>query len=444
VVPAALCKNVIICIYGKEPFAIRKKRLFSGTKKEKEMHDIYFFITDMILPYIQYEAETMEIVKEDKMIITKYSKEQMKEIGQRIKTARMEHGLSQGQLCERARIPSTKIVSKFELGLDVPKDDRLKKIADTLHVSAEYILDGDTTEKNRKEAAMAMGTKQIEAGPEAETAVEHSEQSVEETGEVPAVEQAVEHSEQPVEETREASSATSDNHVKKPKTAKAAKSRKKTKGKRSKASDSAVRKKSGYAWPKSDRLMELREQGGFTLKEIADFCGLTRQSVVYWESQRNKISLYDAAKLAELYGVSVDELVFMKKEQAEQLASEPAAATAPAVTAQPEKQEQAAPLEIPENPEEMFCRNVRYFLSQKGCSDQEFEAAVGCEPSFFDDVQKDGWNWKIPLGVVLRTASFLGKTVEELVCDTKAAEIEAMAVEYERKARELRQMIGII
>ena len=56
--------------------------------------------------------------------------------------------------------------------------------------------------------------------------------------------------------------------------------------------------------------------------------------------------------------------------------------------------------------------------------------------------------------MVLKTAGFLGKTVEELVCDRKAAEIEAMAAEYERKAREvadeynrkareLRKMIGV-
>ena len=56
---------------------------------------------------------------------------------------------------------------------------------------------------------------------------------------------------------------------------------------------------------------------------------------------------------------------------------------------------------------------------------------------FFEDVQKDGWNWKLPLGVVLKTAGFLGKTVEELVCEKKAVEIEAMAAEYERKAREV-------
>ena len=191
----------------------------------------------------------------------------------------------------------------------------------------------------------------------------------------------------------------------------------------------------------------LRQQGGLSIKEIADFCGLSGQSIKNWEDQKSRVSLYDAAKLAGLYGVNIEEIVLLKKEQKEHLATEPAKAqfskNENTVLVLPKKQEPAGPLELPENPEEMFCRNVKYFLAKKGCSDKEFEHFVGCEPSFFDDAKKDGWNWKLPLAVVLKTAEFLGKTVEELVCDRKAAEIEAMAAEYERKARELRKMLGV-
>lgn len=375
-------------------------------------------------------------------VYSKYTEEQMRGIGHRIKFARRARGLNQGQLCERARIPSTKIVSNFELGLDVPKGNRLKLIADALGVSEEYIIDG------KKEDAMAMSTEQTrqvknEAVEPVKSIAEVPVQDTADTAkeDMPADMSAEEAKAAPAKAQKAKTSAS------KTKKAKTSKSKtKKTKAK-AKASGITARRKSGYVWPNSDRLVELRRQGELSITEIADFCGVTWQSVKNWEVQKYKISMYDAAKLAGLYGVSVDEIALLKEEQKAQLAAVPAAEPVRrkenTTAALPKKQEQAAPLELPENPEEMFCRNVKYFLSQKGCSDKEFEDAVGCDPSFFDDVQKDSWNWKLPLAVVLKTARFLGRTVEELVCDRKAAEIEAMAAEYERKARELRKMIGV-
>ena len=382
-------------------------------------------------------------------VYSKYTEEQMRGIGHRIKFARRARGLNQGQLCERARIPSTKIVSNFELGLDVPKGNRLKLIADALGVSEGYIIDG-----KKEEDAMAMSTKQTRqvkfeavepVEPIAEVPVQDTADTVKE--DMPA--------DMPAEEVKAAPAKAQKAKTSASKTKKAKTSKSKTK--KAKASEITARRKSGYVWPNSDRLVELRQQGELSITEIADFCGVTWQSVKNWEVQKYKISMHDAAKLAGLYGVSVDEIALLKEEQKAQLAAAPAAEPVRrkenTAAALPKKQEQAAPLELPENPEEMFCRNVKYFLSQKGCSDKEFEDVVGCDPSFFDDVQKDSWNWKLPLAVVLKTAGFLGRTVEELVCDRKAAEIEAMAAEYERKAREvadeynrkareLRKMIG--
>lgn len=370
-------------------------------------------------------------------VYSKYTEERMRGIGHRIKFARRARGLNQGQLCERARIPSTKIVSNFELGLDVPKGNRLKLIADALGVSEEYIIDG-----KKEEDTMAMSTKQtkqakIEAvepvGPIAKVQVQDTADTAKE--DMPA--------DMPAEEVKAAPAKVQKAKTSASKTKKAKTSRSKTKKAKAKAKASGitVRRKSGYVWPNSDRLVELRRQGGLSITEIADFCGVTWQSVKNWEVQKYKISMHDAAKLAGLYGVSVDEIALLNEEQKAQLTAAPAAEPVRrkenTAAALPKKQEQAAPLELPDNPEEMFCRNVKYFLSQKGCSDKEFEDVVGCDPSFFDDVQKDSWNWKLPLAVVLKTAGFLGRTVEELVCDKKAAEIEAMAAEYERKAREV-------
>lgn len=370
-------------------------------------------------------------------VYSKYTEEQMRGIGHRIKFARRARGLNQGQLCERARIPSTKIVSNFELGLDVPKGNRLKLIADALGVSEEYIIDG-----KKEEDAMAMSTKQtrqvkIEA---VEPVKPITEVPVQDTADIAKEDMPADMS---AEEVKAAPAKTqkAKTSVSKTKKAKTSKSKTNKAKAKAKASEITARRKSGYVWPNSDRLVELRRQGELSITEIADFCGVTWQSVKNWEVQKYKISMHDAAKLAGLYGVSVDEIALLKEEQKAQLAAAPAAEPVRrkenTAAALPKKQEPAGPLELPENPEEMFCRNVKYFLAKKGCSDKEFENFVGCEPSFFDDAQKDGWNWKLPLAVVLKTAEFLGKTVEELVCDRKAAEIEAMAAEYERKAREV-------
>ena len=375
---------------------------------------------------------------------SKYTEEQMRGIGRRIKFARMTRGLNQGQLCERARIPSTDVVSKFELGLDVPKRERLKLIADALGVSEDYIIKGKGEDKD-----MAMSTKQTRKQEQVEEV-----ESVEPVAEVPVQDMTDAAKEDmpantPAEEnkTEAVPARTPKAKTAKTKAPKAKAVKSKAKAAKARAKEDALRKKAGYAWPNADRMKMLRQQGGLSIKEIADFCGLSGQSIKNWEDQKSRVSLYDAAKLAGLYGVNIEEIVLLKKEQKEHLATEPAKAqfskNENTVLVLPKKQEPAGPLELPENPEEMFCRNVKYFLAKKGCSDKEFEHFVGCEPSFFDDAKKDGWNWKLPLAVVLKTAEFLGKTVEELVCDRKAAEIEAMAAEYERKARELRKMLGV-
>lgn len=106
-------------------------------------------------------------------VYSKYTEEQMRGIGRRIKFARKERGLNQGQLCERARIPSTNVVSKFELGLDVPKGERLKLIADALGVSEDYIIKGEGKD-------MAMSTKQTRKQEQVEEV-----ESVEPVAEVP-------------------------------------------------------------------------------------------------------------------------------------------------------------------------------------------------------------------------------------------------------------------
>lgn len=57
----------------------------------------------------------------------------------RLRTAREHRALSQGELSERARLQASAI-SHFETGGRKPSFDNLKKLADALNVSTDYLL----------------------------------------------------------------------------------------------------------------------------------------------------------------------------------------------------------------------------------------------------------------------------------------------------------------
>lgn len=79
---------------------------------------------------------------------------------QRLKTARENRKLSQGDLAERSRLQPSAI-SHFETGSRSPSFDNLKKLADALDVSTDFLL-GRTDE-------------QTASGPRAQTLFRHAE-----------------------------------------------------------------------------------------------------------------------------------------------------------------------------------------------------------------------------------------------------------------------------
>ena len=58
---------------------------------------------------------------------------------ERLRSAREHRELSQGELAERARLQAS-AVSHFETGGRKPSFDNLKKLADALNVSTDYLL----------------------------------------------------------------------------------------------------------------------------------------------------------------------------------------------------------------------------------------------------------------------------------------------------------------
>lgn len=58
-----------------------------------------------------------------------------------------------------------------------------------------------------------------------------------------------------------------------------------------------------------NKLRELRKQKGLTQLELAKFVGISQNNYSYWENDKVKIDNESIIKLADFFGVSVDELL---------------------------------------------------------------------------------------------------------------------------------------
>lgn len=57
------------------------------------------------------------------------------------------------------------------------------------------------------------------------------------------------------------------------------------------------------------KFREARLNAGLTMTKVAREMEVTRQTIYNWESNKNEPKLAQVMKLAELYGVDVDELI---------------------------------------------------------------------------------------------------------------------------------------
>ena len=71
-------------------------------------------------------------------------------LGVKIKELRKEHGLSQGELAKLAGIHE-KLISKYENERIVPTADTLKRIAEALHISSDYLIFDNVPKDGRVE-----------------------------------------------------------------------------------------------------------------------------------------------------------------------------------------------------------------------------------------------------------------------------------------------------
>ena len=82
-------------------------------------------------------------------------------LGEKIKLARMQKKISQQQLSEAAQTHQ-KNISKYEQDLVVPSAITLKRIADALHVTTDYLL-GSELEDAIKDTALLKQFKEIDS-----------------------------------------------------------------------------------------------------------------------------------------------------------------------------------------------------------------------------------------------------------------------------------------
>lgn len=59
----------------------------------------------------------------------------------------------------------------------------------------------------------------------------------------------------------------------------------------------------------SDTLKYLRNMNGYSQSYIAKVTGISQQKISYYESGKHSPSMEDCVKLADFYGLSLDELV---------------------------------------------------------------------------------------------------------------------------------------
>lgn len=67
------------------------------------------------------------------------------------------------------------------------------------------------------------------------------------------------------------------------------------------------------------KLKELRKKAKLTQQSVADYVGINQNTYYYWESGRTKIDSANLAKLANLFGVSIDYILSESSEQIEQI-----------------------------------------------------------------------------------------------------------------------------
>lgn len=62
------------------------------------------------------------------------------------------------------------------------------------------------------------------------------------------------------------------------------------------------------------RIVELRREKRITQEELAQLCGVTRQTIISLESGRYNPSIFLAHKIAQIFGLSIEQVFIFEEE----------------------------------------------------------------------------------------------------------------------------------
>ena len=71
-----------------------------------------------------------------------------------------------------------------------------------------------------------------------------------------------------------------------------------------------------------DRIKEYRQKSGMSQEKIAEFVGVSRQAVTKWEANQTAPSTENLFKLAEIFGIKVDDLLETEDNEKQSTAAE--------------------------------------------------------------------------------------------------------------------------
>lgn len=391
------------------------------------------------------------------MCIDAKKKQQMIEVGERVRAARIKKGLMPQGLCKRAGFPSVEALSALEAGNYLPCESRMNALAAVLCVDAKELM-GEEFDLP-EDANMTGHTVPAEESTNTGT--------VEKAMITPASLKLMREELGIGQRTAAKLCGVGQTMISFWENEKKIFPADKMeflyqyyKG----AMASGKKQKERFFTLNKERIQALRNSEHLSQKEAVELLGVSNSMYCLWENGKRRIKTSYVKVLSEYFNVPAQELVKERWEEAEIVVTlpdmdeiervEPVPAEAdekqdgevPALTvsiSQEKTADKKVPAgNVPEDPEKAFCRNVLSYMEGSGVSEETFEAAVGTRMDDFRQTAKTGG--KLELGTILKAAGFFGKSVEEIVSDdNQHAALLKEREELMARAAQLKKILGM-
>lgn len=389
------------------------------------------------------------------MCVDMKKKEQMVNIGERVKAARIKKGLMPQRLCKRAGLPSVEALNALEAGTYMPCRSRMGALATALSMDIGELMGEEfNLHEETNEAAHAEHV-------ERNSVVDISEKAAITPATLKLMREKLGINQKTAAELCGVGQRTMSYWEKGTYTFPADKMALLFRHYREAMISGKTWKEKSFVLNK-EKVISLRNREHMSQKEVAELLGVSNSLVYLWEKGKYKIKESYVKALSECFNVPVQELINEKWEVEE--TTPPTMDEIEYVEPMPaetdEKQDEEVPAlpvstnhgktayktsaaeSIPEEPEKVFCRNVLFYMERENISEDSFETAVGAEVDDFRKTAKTGG--KLGLGAMLKAAGFFGKSVEEIVSDdNQHAALLKEREELMARATQLKKILGM-